>query len=740
MDKKQTRPEIRMPNIKAPLALAPTLESLTSSPRQASMTPREPSPRELLADKLERQLSRVMPEPSARKAARKLTGHTYGMGLADITPAGLPLWAYEGGQQLAKAYQAAGEGEYGTAALEGLMGALNVAPGVHAAGKIVPEALNVGAAAVGKRLEPFAEKIGQRAMERGGLPAQLLQDIGRGGMSPLTVYHGSPHKFERFDMSKIGTGEGAQAYGHGLYFAEAPGVAESYKGFLSKKSAMTNPEYVRALKKRDALAEQLSIKYGISDLNTFRDLVESGKTVEIPKKYVNALRQSDEKIAQAYENAVAQTGALYKVDIPDEAVARMLDWDKPLSEQHPDVQKIIGDEIKRIGGSAHTGEQAYKELMFEAKMAGKKSESPVMRNNIEANEASKRLQELGIPGIKYLDENSRAAGEGTRNFVVFDESLPRILEVNEKPTGALPWRKGEWGGKPQYPQEEALETARKNAVTMLGLPEKNTAMDRARAMGFEVPVYHGTKTPERITSLIPGGTNESVRTGDAYGFGVYTTTDPFEASSYAGEGGVLPLLLRRQGYLSVDNPSEQDLARLSEFSGAQMLPSDKARFEIGRKQQKFENLEEARNFFANQRENWKQFGDGYDRARPEAIANPDGTFSVEFTDFDSPVPITSGKDAETLLKAVGWDTVPIIGYPGHTLEKGAGRQWDITTKPQNIRSRFAAFDPARINENDLLGYADLGILPYLAGAGALGGLGLSQIKEPEKKKGAKDGK
>ena len=32
------------------------------------------------------------------------------------------------------------------------------------------------------------------------------------------------------------------------------------------------------------------------------------------------------------------------------------------------------------------------------------------------------------------------------------------------------------------PQEKALETARQNAVKMLGLPESNTAMDRARAL------------------------------------------------------------------------------------------------------------------------------------------------------------------------------------------------------------------------------------------------------------------
>ena len=44
----------------------------------------------------------------------------------------------------------------------------------------------------------------------------------------LTVWHGSPHKFTKFDMSKIGTGEGAQAYGHGLYMAETPEVGQQY--------------------------------------------------------------------------------------------------------------------------------------------------------------------------------------------------------------------------------------------------------------------------------------------------------------------------------------------------------------------------------------------------------------------------------------------------------------------------------------------------------------------------------
>src|SRR5882757_4318907 len=48
-------------------------------------------------------------------------------------------------------------------------------------------------------------------------------------MPGIRAYHGSPYNFDRFDMSKIGTGEGAQSYGHGLYFAENPTVAAEYR-------------------------------------------------------------------------------------------------------------------------------------------------------------------------------------------------------------------------------------------------------------------------------------------------------------------------------------------------------------------------------------------------------------------------------------------------------------------------------------------------------------------------------
>ena len=88
------------------------------------------------------------------------------------------------------------------------------------------------------------------------------------------------------------------------------------------------------------------------------------------------------------------------------------------------------------------------------------------------------------------------------------------------------------------PQAQAMETARQNAVKMLGLPESNTAMDRARAMGFDTEAYHGAKTA--IEKIDP----RKSRINKAF----FASEDPSFASSpaYTGYGGgnVMPLVYR----------------------------------------------------------------------------------------------------------------------------------------------------------------------------------------------------
>ena len=256
-------------------------------------------------------------------------------------------------------------------------------------------------------LAPEAVPIGRAAMA--GIRATKGLPVGA-----ATVYHGSPYRFQRFDPTKIGSGEGAQAYGYGHYVAESPGVAKQY-------------------------AENVKNIGAIRDINSrLSELARVMSADEVPGAYRKYKSDAGRRASEEYDALMAQRdivrtapGSLYTIDLPDPAIARMLDWDRPLSEQAPNVQQIIGDELKRIGGSAHTGERAYKELMFQARMAGKSSPSSAMRGNLEAVEASNRLRELGIPGIRYLDQGSRGAGQGTSNFVVFpgEEDLLRIINV-----------------------------------------------------------------------------------------------------------------------------------------------------------------------------------------------------------------------------------------------------------------------------------------------------------------------
>ena len=83
----------------------------------------------------------------------------------------------------------------------------------------------------------------QGGMTRAGVTdaaGQLTNMLATSTSAPgFRAYHGSPHSFEKFDTSKIGTGEGAQAYGHGLYVAESENVAKSYRDQLSRTDYTT---------------------------------------------------------------------------------------------------------------------------------------------------------------------------------------------------------------------------------------------------------------------------------------------------------------------------------------------------------------------------------------------------------------------------------------------------------------------------------------------------------------------
>jgi hypothetical protein len=245
----------------------------------------------------------------------------------------------------------------------------------------------------------------------------------------MTVYHGSPHRFDKFDASKIGTGEGAQAYGHGLYFAESPGVAADYQRKLSPSKLLVDGVEVGKTRDASGLAKT-AIGWRDGDIPATKKMLE--EYANAPSADAKTYRNTLDWITQNEGKLTYERGSLYKVDLPDEHIAKMLDWDKPLSQQAPEVQKaflstrknLTPMDIENLGGRAAVNQLYGMDNTVDSFLGTWQS----LRGSKDAGE--KMLRDAGIPGIRYLDGGSRAGGAGTSNFVVFpgNEGILKILD------------------------------------------------------------------------------------------------------------------------------------------------------------------------------------------------------------------------------------------------------------------------------------------------------------------------
>ena len=255
-----------------------------------------------------------------------------------------------------------------------------------------------------------------------------------------TVWHGSPHAFDKFDMSKIGTGEGAQSYGHGLYLAEAQDVAKGYKEALSNPEVVlrsgerisnpavgTNEDVAKAwLEEQFLKGSETPFDDAIARLNKLKGAANNPKQFEGAADVLNQWKN---------EGATVDLGgSLYRVDLPDEQIAKMLDWDKPLSEQPEIMQTLRNSEAFGPQSPSWAGAP---EGLWEKNIGARTGSDFYLKNKWADDQAkgSAILYEAGIPGIQYLDQASRGAGDGTRNYVVFSDEIPQILERNGTPLG-----------------------------------------------------------------------------------------------------------------------------------------------------------------------------------------------------------------------------------------------------------------------------------------------------------------
>jgi len=231
--------------------------------------------------------------------------------------------------------------------------------------EVKPNATNADIDAMQKDLE--ARKLGMGAGSLWEANKDSYADGGEVDQEPITAYQGGPHSVgpEGYSNEKIGTGEGAQSFGYGHYFAEHEPVAQQYKNKLT-------PE--------------------------------------------------------------GQIGHMHQVAIhahPD----HFLDWDKPLHHQSEHVQNLLSGALNDAWDHSPDAQDMFRDIKYGKKPSKRVKTGEDLYNALkptfgDRTENSKTASEIllknGIRGIKYLDAGSRAAGNGTRNYVVFD---PKDIEI-----------------------------------------------------------------------------------------------------------------------------------------------------------------------------------------------------------------------------------------------------------------------------------------------------------------------
>jgi hypothetical protein len=289
-------------------------------------------------------------------------------------------------------------------------------------------------------------------------PTMVLGMMGTTDPAGVRAFHGSPYDFERFDTSRIGTGEGAQAYGHGLYFAEKEGTAQSYRDALTQGQGGFNDIDTVLRRFSGFQPSEADVREALTGHSTLTSLADNPAVVDAVRRLSpdysptgavtgDALRHY-RTINDAIE-AAAPKGKMYEVNIGADP-EQFLHWDKPFSEQSQYVKDALNKAgipttqvysyagtrsfPTREGADAIAQSQKLSDYTIRQDADGYQIVTPrpgtgsdVVAGARNPAEASATLRAAGIPGIRYLDQGSRGAGEGTHNYVVFDANTIDIL-------------------------------------------------------------------------------------------------------------------------------------------------------------------------------------------------------------------------------------------------------------------------------------------------------------------------
>jgi hypothetical protein len=297
--------------------------------------------------------------------------------------------------------------------------------------------------------DALANLKGAKRVDFNGLSAVLIPPSEMEFAYSIAAYHGTPHEIKgKFLTSKIGTGEGATAYGWGLYFAENIEVAEEYRKSLTgriKDPIRINGQTINRgnLVNYDDQIDKDAYTGLIKIFLNNKDAAFVGK--EQAAQYLESLNMQREAdaIRASDIDFSGGVGNIYTVNI-DAEPNELLDWDNPVNEEiarkifdltNGNISPIpfrtgVDGQPIFVSGRRLTGRQVY-EILGASLDTRTPIQIAIQGDEVQKKIASEALLSVGIKGIRYLDQGSRGIAQGKILGIWRGEPM----QMANKPTG-----------------------------------------------------------------------------------------------------------------------------------------------------------------------------------------------------------------------------------------------------------------------------------------------------------------
>ena len=169
------------------------------------------------------------------------------------------------------------------------------------------------------------------------------------------AWHGSPHDFDTFDLGAIGTGEGNQAHGWGLYFAKDKKIAENYRDILGANSIEIVTEKTKYKLNEDA--EWYDEKTGnvISDENPLSMALTEIAEVGSNDKAIKSLHKFiDSKKGKNTQFVISQTKrAVEAIKLLKESKFTKQEWKSIFKVEIPNETELLPEQYPISGYSRY---------------------------------------------------------------------------------------------------------------------------------------------------------------------------------------------------------------------------------------------------------------------------------------------------------------------------------------------------------------------------------------------------